>query len=392
MSTSTKPSEVSMPFNKRFMDEVGYFRGNAIEAGKLKVSNANLYLVALTILAECECLEVSGKARERELLKGYEKVVAKLEVDGTIKTYPVSIRKIANEVVALHDFYKEHEFLECTMMKNWKWMNDSKEEGFDPYRLSKGESEVRLCDAGITLLVKSLRMYLMETVKRFFQGVRDQEEWGLSHVATYRSGKITRSSNDFTLFVDSMMNLYDYMCCLSPTLDEIKKVSSDAFLAGKQEFSDKKTTPKQTTALKQTDDKKPSNESTTDESTEKKVTVYFESTGKSKTQPVTVKKSNVNLWKNGNPLVKKEEKEVVEEKKVTESKTEAVDSDSDNGHPSDAYKEMPSDTQRNRYSEPAKSSKTNSQQKTTRRVVRSGKPSKKNNDDAGWTTVKVRKH
>lgn len=384
---------VPMPYNDRFSAEVFYVRGTPTDAGNVWLSSANLYLVSLAILAECECLAVSGRARETELLKGYNKVVAKKTVNNVTKKYEVSIYKIAKEVVDLYDTYYDSEFLECTMLRNWRWTSTVEEGQYDPFRFSRGELQMALCDAGMGVLVKGMRLYLMETVKHFFLGVRDEKEWGKVHSATYKIDGIVRSSADFTFFVESMMTLYNCVNCLSPSLDEIKEVVLQASEAGKKEFADKRGSQTSHSGGRSGFGSRGPSSSFgsgkrfehSGDKEERHVTTYFEPTRKETTDShrSDVKSTPVafeNKWKAGNPLVKKP---------VVEKTEDAVESSKDEKAAPVHTKEARVETfEPTRPTGPKKFDK--GQSLPQRRVVRSGKPEKKEevDDDAeGWTTV-----
>jgi len=390
-----------MPYNDRFSAEVFYVRGTATDAGNVWLSSANLYLVSLAILAECECLAMSGRARETELLKGYNKVISKKEVKGVTKKYEVSIHKIAKEVVNLYDTYYDSEFLECTMLRNWRWTSSVEEGQYDPYKFSRGELQMALCDAGMGVLVKGMRLYLMETVRHFFLGVRDEKEWGKVHSATYKVDGIVRSSGDFTFFVESMMALYNCIDCLSPSLDEIKEVVLQASEAGKKEFAEKRATQPSHSGggrpvFGSSKGSGPSFGSSfgsgkkfeqSVDKAERHVSTYFEPTRKEtnfhRPEPKPTPLTFENKWKTGNPLVVKKPT-VVETEVVAEA-----ESSKDEKPTSVPTKEERVETfEPRRSTAPKKFDKGQSQ--SQRRVVRSGKPEKKeevDDDPEGWTTI-----
>jgi len=368
---------VSMPFNERFSGEVAYVRGVATDAGNVWISSANLYLVSLAILAECECLGLSGKVRENELLKGYNKVLSKTEVDGATKHYEVSIRKIAKEVVDLYDTYEFSEFLECTMLRNWRWTSTVKEGQFDPYAFSRGELQVRLCDAGMGLLVKGLRLYLMETVKHFFIGVRDEKDWGKVSHASYKIGDTVRSSGDFTYYVEAMMRLYDHIDCLSPSLDEIKDVVARASEAGRKEYLEKREHAPRTfdDSKRSVHFSKKSGGGKFVEREERTVTTYYEPTPReTHYKPSEPTQAVENKWARGNPLVKSK---VVVEKVETDKNTDKNVTEE---------KEKDETVKATEESNNSRTKKVDSM--PPRRVVRSGKPTKKQDDEEGWTVVR----
>jgi len=198
-----------------------------------------LYLSALAILAECECLEESKDLREKELLNGYNEVISTLtNQDNTTKAYRVSVHNIAKSVILLNDKHSGLEFVEHTMHRNWRWTSDPEQDGYDPYRFSKGELKVALKEAGMTLLVKTFRLYLMETVKRFFPSSWTPDRWDAAS-ASYRAGKSSLCSYAFIEYVSNLIALYDKISLLSPNLDEFKKVVTVAAEVGKRERAEK---------------------------------------------------------------------------------------------------------------------------------------------------------
>lgn len=250
MSTYEENTNEKLTYNQRFANEtvnvrvlknpdnreLGYVLVNT-KADDVPLGSANAFLLALAILSEVENLEMSTRAREKELLKGYNSVISTVTYKGVSKSYRISVREIAQEIVALYDDYKDSEFIDCTLTQNCRYSSQTEEGEFDLIRFSNRELYVTLGQAEIGLLVKGLRLYIMGTVKNFFPYKLNPSEWN-SSLAVYKARGISRSTVDFVSFVDQMIVLYDHVTCLSPRLDEFRNVVTLAINASKKERSE----------------------------------------------------------------------------------------------------------------------------------------------------------
>jgi hypothetical protein len=60
----------------------------------------------------------------------------------------------------------------------------------------------------MVLAVKTLRLYLIESVKRCFPKVRNPDRWE-SVGATYKAGGIERTSSAFVSYVEELFGLFN---------------------------------------------------------------------------------------------------------------------------------------------------------------------------------------
>ena len=194
-------------------------------------SRADLYLFALTILADCEHLEKKKDTRSKQFLAGYTKLPG---ANG------FSAKNAAKAVVDLYDNFSGENFAGAVFGNNrWTGRKMDTELGFDPYAFSKRELTTPLGMAGMTLLIKGFRLYLEEAVRRMFPRKVSEDEWSSRRSeATY--GKQHRSSAAFIEAVDVLMNVFDRVRTLSPNLDEYRQVTTNAVEDGKLEAEKKR--------------------------------------------------------------------------------------------------------------------------------------------------------
>lgn len=208
----------------------------------LWVSSASLLNVSLAILAQIDFLSRSPASKSVkfcELVKGYESMKIKFEDGDKVKTTYISIKKMAEKIISLAEKYSSNDFVENTIGKNWKWSSypfkvNKNGEKYDPYDFSKQEYSVKLKDARFALLVKTFRMYLIETVRRCFPNTKNPQKWD-SLNAVYKAGGSERTTSLFVEFVNELLVLFDQVVKFSDTLDECKAITRNAdFLQKKQ--------------------------------------------------------------------------------------------------------------------------------------------------------------
>lgn len=204
---------------------------------KCWVSSCNLLDISLAILAKSEMLSKSNLARDLELYNGYKSAKVKY----TTMTSNVSILSIAKNILDIAKKYESHEFVNATIGKNWRWSSSrkSEEKSFDPYNFSKSELEIALKDVGMVLSVKTLRLYLIESVKRFFPKVKNSEKWDSSQ-AVYKIGSVEKTSSAFISFANEIFILFNQIVKLSDHLDEYKNIVKNAILSGKKQAVEKR--------------------------------------------------------------------------------------------------------------------------------------------------------
>ena len=241
-STSVVKSDDNVsrtPYNDRFIAELVSFDDGSLPLGDLCVSKANLYYSALAILAECDLLSTYTGTKSKTLLNGYNNITCKYTARKVEKTVNVSIKTMAQRVVELYDKYYTSEFLYGTILGNWRWTKQrSEDQKYDPCSFSKGEMLVPLKSASIPLLVKTFRIYLVETVKRLFPRNLDETEWD-SGAATYRRGNAVLSSIEFCDFAEVLLDQYWKVILFTPELSEFKSVIHAASEAVKLERQQK---------------------------------------------------------------------------------------------------------------------------------------------------------
>jgi len=194
----------------------------------------------VALCAEVEMLAASVLARDKAFYQGY----TNMECDGV----PISVLSIAKTVVQLCDTYYDDEFIDSTISQNWRWTSSVPDQvitdktgnqrtvrGYDPYVFSYNELRVPLGEAGMMLLVKGLRLYLFETVRRLFPRNLEKDEWSSDHASYLAPNGSKRCTSNFCTFVDKLLGLYDSLSYLSPDLQEVRAVISRANLAGKEE-------------------------------------------------------------------------------------------------------------------------------------------------------------
>lgn len=231
------------PYSDKFNSlEIKLSEDKTIKVSELWISNCSLKDVALAILSKIEMLKQSTNIRDKELYNGYMSVKVEFMTKKKTTVYNISIFTLAKEIMGLCNVYSEHDFVDATIGTNWRWTIDravKEERGFDPFGFAKNELDVKLKDAKMTLLVKALRMYLIESVRRLFPKQMSPSDWKSSE-AVYKFGGIERSSSHFVQFVESLFRLYDQVVKLSSDLTEIKLVVNRAITLGKAELAQKK--------------------------------------------------------------------------------------------------------------------------------------------------------
>lgn len=182
-------------FNKRFIDEKlksDLLKINDklstidMDISELFICNSSLYYVALTILADYECL----KYKNDDMYKKYE--------------HPNNILKMAKRIIKFNDMKENNKFIKC-IYQSYTWTKKVE------YVFEKNDNFITLSKANMQLLIKAFRYYLMETVKRFFPENLLISEWK-SNLATYN--KINHSNIFFTYFVKKLLKYYKIISAL----------------------------------------------------------------------------------------------------------------------------------------------------------------------------------
>jgi hypothetical protein len=174
-----------------------------------------------------------------ELLKGYNSVKIKKEK----LLYDISVVGIAKSIIEITEKYKNSEFVSAIICKNWRWTSrqpkSDSEKSYDPYGFAKWELGVTLSDVEMVLSVKTLRLYLIESVKRCFPKVRNPEKWE-SINASYNVGGNEKTSSAFVSFVEDLFIQFNKIVKLSDDLNEYKQVVRNAVILGKEEAMKKR--------------------------------------------------------------------------------------------------------------------------------------------------------
>lgn len=224
------------PYNDRFVSEYRQFaNGNSIPISELTVSGANLYQSALAILAEYDLLTVAGTARSKILLSGYDKTTCTYVINRIEKTIDVSVKSMAQAVVDTYDKYYNMEFMWNTMLRTWRRAPVELKEGqkYDPLSFSKRDRETTLGRAGMTLLVKTFRNCLTETIRRCLNNA-PVDKWDSSRASFKYDGRVVQSV-DFCDYVDDLLKQYWKIALFTPELTEFRAVTSAVAKLTKQE-------------------------------------------------------------------------------------------------------------------------------------------------------------
>jgi len=246
-----------MSYFDRFASESVRFssrdkEGNSIEKvlpySAVHVGRADLYTVALAILADCDDKTSHSNARNRAFLEAYSRVPGGF-----------SARAAAKTIVDLYDQVRGHEFASemFSNYRNWgrgkkakgKFVSDTfdEEAGFDPYVLSIKQVKTPLAMASMTLLIKAFRFYLEETLRHFYQK-SDPDRW--YPYTDSKTKKVVkpeacyagrRTSAPFSAAVDTLLKIYDQVYNLSPHLDEYVQATDNAVNDGRAEAEVKRS-------------------------------------------------------------------------------------------------------------------------------------------------------
>lgn len=329
----TSEPKVPTPFLDRFNDEtIALHDDKNIKVSDVWVSNASLLNVSLAILARVDFLKTSSNIRDKELCEGFMSVSVTHVIDKKPTIFRVSIHDLATRVLELASSHSKRDYVQSTIGSNWRWTINQElkeEKGFDPFGLAKNELDVKLKDAKMLLLVKSFRMYLIETVRRVFPKQRNPAKWD-SKDAVFRHGGSQTSCGEFVSFVESLFKLYDPIVKLTPELAEIKEIVERALTLGKKESSEKREVRQRAKNLEANYNQSIGNFSSTDIANGvasggiKKREQKQSSTGHTtKTEPVKVNKQNV--WKTEKKLTDKLVETGVVERTIVEQTTSVPD-------------------------------------------------------------------
>ena len=234
MSVETENHEImhvntTSPWDDRFSTErVNLSEGQSILVAKLKISNASLYHVALTILAEYEFLSANSNTSNNKLRVAYEQMD-----DSTGKS--ISLKKMAEQVVKLCDKYNNEyiqtDFINSTVCVNWKWSGETSGKYALGHMFSRDEYHVTLHAAKFMLLVKAFRLYLIETVKNSFRSSDESDAPWHSKDAIYRvriGGIVVQQTCvEFVEVVTELLKMYRKITKFSPDLREFKSIMKE---------------------------------------------------------------------------------------------------------------------------------------------------------------------
>ena len=201
--------------------------------GAIHLSLSNLYETAFAIVAWCDLLGTKTHlARDRLLLEAFTGVKVTVEDRKTVTERTVSIKKMAEKVLELYKDYYEMEFLDSTLCRNHRATRNTSPFG------TEDDARTSLGQAGLTALVRAFTFYLEHTVRNMFERRLDVSEW-VSSAATYTLGfgdeRVSRSSADFSVFAEALLDLYDDLCLLSSDCSEFEALEAAALKAGETE-------------------------------------------------------------------------------------------------------------------------------------------------------------
>jgi hypothetical protein len=252
---------------------------------RLPLGHATLYSVALAFLAEVDTQRKTSNEYAQEFHKGF----AALQLGKK----QVNFVKLLENFVATCDGMWGKEF--ATQTFRGKFRLDRTAEEYDPnYDLHRTyEARKTLGEANTALLVKALRLFVIELCNRVFGKKSDPAEWD-SSAATYRSGSTRCSCIDFVDFVDELLSLYDCVTRFSDDLREVRTLLEKCVTAQRASRIEAVKGKPVTQAVRQ-----------------KPVEV----------RPTKIRVNNLlaagpppaHAWKNGNPIVAKKPKADVEE-------------------------------------------------------------------------------
>jgi hypothetical protein len=195
--------------------------GKILPLTKCWISLASIDHICKAILAKEELLKKSNLVRDRVFSEGYNVLVCK-------NKSVVSVSTLAKTILDIFERYKYCDFYTMTQ-------NNVRTQ------LTQNEMEITLENANLYLIVKTLRLCLINLVKNFFPKIKDSQKW-ISSNAVYMYGGIERTSAVYVEFVNELMKVYNSLMKLSPSLDECKKVIENGIKLGKEEGLNKRNT------------------------------------------------------------------------------------------------------------------------------------------------------
>jgi hypothetical protein len=246
-----------MSYFDRFASESVRFsskdkEGNVVEKelpfSTVHVGRADLYTIALSILADCDDKTSHPNARNSAFLAAYDRVPGGF-----------SARKAAKTIVDLYDQVSGQEFASEMFMnyRNWgrgkrvkgKFVSDTFDEelNYDPYVLSLKQAKTPLAMASMTVLVKAFRFYLEETLRHFFQKSDPDRWYPFTDPKTKKVVKPEacyagrRTSAPFSAALDTLLKIYDQVYNLTPLLDEYTQATEHAVTDGRAEADVKRS-------------------------------------------------------------------------------------------------------------------------------------------------------
>jgi len=203
----------------------------SIQVHNVYLQLGNAYITSIAMMAEYERLSDSNLERDKVILEKMREIT-------TSENKTVNLFGIANGIIKLCDEHEYEDYVKCTLKRNFRHVPIGEDYdryyNLDPKRTNGGK--MSYLEAPLTILIRTLRMYITSTVLNCFKGMKDTFPYDLkSYQSFYIINRKSRTTSNFVQFMDRLLVFYYMINNLTPNLSEISNIIVVANEAGKED-------------------------------------------------------------------------------------------------------------------------------------------------------------